>query len=225
MKHLCDKQIIESWKKNVAPWVSAIENGEIASRLAITNQAILDAVTSRKPKTVLDIGCGEGWLVRELVNSGIDALGIDVIPEFIQYASEQGGGRFKTLAYENIATDSPGEQFDVVVSNFALLGRESVEHVFKQIPLLLNKGGAFIVQTIHPIAGCGDGIYKDGWREGSWAGFSDGFSDPAPWYFRTLETWKLLFRDNGLTLTNFQEPMNPHTRKAASILFIGEHIA
>ncbi|HEY9052992.1 MAG TPA: methyltransferase domain-containing protein, partial [Gammaproteobacteria bacterium] len=175
MKDLCDEQIIESWKKNVSPWVAAIQNGEIGSRLTVTNRAILNAITVHKPKTVLDIGCGEGWLVRELVNSGIDVLGIDAIPEFIKYANEQGCGRFKTLAYENISSSALAGKFDVIVSNFSLLGEASVNHVFKQVPMLLNKGGAFIVQTIHPIAGCETGKYEDGWRKGSWTGFSEHF--------------------------------------------------
>ena len=220
MEKFSDQQIIDSWKKNVQPWVKAIRNGEIESRLLVTNKTIVDAVIERKPKTVLDIGCGEGWLVRELKKVGIDSLGIDVIPELIDFAQTKGG-RFTSLSYEDLSGNMLQEKFDTIVCNFSLLGKESVINVFRQAPFLLNEGGSIIVQTIHPVAGCGEGDYKDGWREGSWAGFSNNFCDPAPWFFRTLETWTNLFLDNGFNIRKILEPVNPKTKKPASIVFIG----
>jgi len=224
MKQLSDKKIVDSWKNNVTPWVSAIKNNEITSRVLVTNQAILDSIKSRNPKTVLDIGCGEGWLVRSLADLGIDALGIDVIPEFIDYASKEGKGRYKVLSYENISANKLKEKYDVVVSNFSLLGKESVEHVFQQVTSLLKPGGAFIVQTIHPMIGFIDGNYNESWRTGSWNGFSTSFTDPAPWYFRTLNAWSTLFSKNGFVLTTISEPINKKTKTVASIIYIGELI-
>lgn len=216
-----DLKIIESWKTNVIPWVSAIRNNEIESRLLITNNAIINAVIESEAKSVLDVGCGEGWLVRELETLGISSLGVDVVPEFIDSALEEGSGRFKTIPYENLSYETLNEKFDVVVCNFSLLGKESVINLFENIPFLLNEGGAFIIQTIHPIVGCGDSEYKDGWREGSWVGFSDKFKDPAPWYFRTLETWKQLFINHGFIHNKIIEPFNHKTQTSASIIFVG----
>jgi len=221
MKKFTDRQIVDSWKKNVQPWVTAIREGEIESRLLVTNKAIVDAVIERTPKTVLDVGCGEGWLVRELGKVGINSLGIDVIPELIEFAQKEGGGRFKSLSYEDLSGNILQEKFDAIVCNFSLLGNESVINVFRQAPSLLNEGGSLIVQTIHPVAGCGECNYQDGWREGSWAGFSNKFCNPAPWYFRTLETWTNLLLDNGFNICKILEPLNPKIKIPASIVFIG----
>jgi len=220
MKQLSDEKIVESWGKNAHPWAEAIRNDEITSRVQTTNQAIFEAVTLSFPKTVLDIGCGEGWLVRRLANSGIDVLGIDVVSELIDYARKEGDGRYKVLSYEDISSEALDEKYDVIVCNFSLLGKESVNHVFQQIPLILEKKGSFIVQTIHPTVGCESGEYVDGWREGTWSGFSERFSNPAPWYFRTLETWKMLFNENGFILKPIIEPMNKIKKTADSILFV-----
>ena len=222
MHTLTDKTIIESWRKNVHPWVAAIQNGEIATRVQVTNKAIIDAVTKCAPKTVLDVGCGEGWLVRELVAKGMDALGIDAIPGFIESANKHKIGRFKVLFYEKTSNNELREKFDVVVCNFSLLGENSVNSLVQKIPSLLNENGVFIVQTIHPVAGCGSSKYEDGWREGSWAGFNENFSAPAPWYFRTIESWKNLFKQNGFILSKIIEPLNPKTKEPASIVFIVE---
>ncbi|MBW4488559.1 MAG: hypothetical protein KME12_12290 [Trichocoleus desertorum ATA4-8-CV12] len=63
------------------------------------------------------------------------------------------------------------------------------------------------MQTIHSVVGCGEQQYQDGWRSGSWDGFSPDFVDPAPWYFRTLESWTRLFVDSGLRLVELREPL------------------
>jgi 2-polyprenyl-3-methyl-5-hydroxy-6-metoxy-1,4-benzoquinol methylase len=222
MNKSSDQKIVDSWEKNVKPWVTAVREGEIESRLLVTNKAIIDAVLERAPETVLDVGCGEGWLVRELAKAGVNSLGVDVVPELIEYAKKEGGGRFRSLSFEELSPDILKEKFDVIVCNFSLLGDESVIHLFQQAPSLLNEGGSIIVQTIHPVAGCEEGKYEDGWREGSWAGFSDKFCDPAPWYFRTLETWKALFVENGFRLSEILQPLNPKTKMPASVVFIGE---
>ena len=220
MSKFSDEQIVKSWHKNVRPWVAAIRDGEIESRLLVTNKAIVDTIVERKPSAVLDVGCGEAWLVRQLCERGIDALGVDVVPEFTVLSEKQGIGRFRILSYEDVSLDKLNETFDVVVCNFSLLGHGSVNHLFQKIPSLLNKGGAFIVQTIHPMFASEEEKYKDGWREGSWSGFSDEFVDPAPWYFRTVESWQALFSENGFASLEIIEPMNPNSKIPASIIFV-----
>ncbi|WP_447969802.1 class I SAM-dependent methyltransferase [Nitrospira sp. M1] len=216
-----DAHIIESWKKNVHPWIVAIRDGTIESRVRVTNTAIVETVVAQSPRTVLDVGCGEGWLVRALGQCGIDVLGIDGVPQLIEHATQQGDGRFRTLPYEALSSDVLQEKFDVMVCNFSLLGHESVHRIFQQAQFLLQKHGSLIIQTMHPVAGCGEENYEDGWKDGSWAGFSDAFCDPAPWYFRTLETWKALFAENHLRLNDIVEPVDPTTQRPVSIIFTG----
>lgn len=219
---LSDAKIIESWNKNAPSWVTAVRDGQIESRRQVTDHAILDAVLSRSPRTVLDIGCGEGWLARELTARGIRVIGIDAVPQLIEEAKRAAGGDFRVVSYEQLSAGTFQSLVDVVVCNFALLGKESVEGVFKAVPSFLYPHGSFIIQTLHPVTACGDLAYRDGWREGSWAGFSSDFTDPAPWYFRTLESWTKLFMDSRFRLLEMREPLSPKTLKPASVIFIAE---
>ncbi|MGC1548919.1 MAG: class I SAM-dependent methyltransferase, partial [Rhodanobacter sp.] len=152
----------------------------------------------------------------------IHVVGIDVVPGLIAQAQQAGGGDFRVTSYEEIAIGGLELSADVVACNFSLLGKESVEGIFNAIRSLLRPGGAFIVQTLHPIIAGGDAPYEDGWRPGSWAGFSPDFVEPAPWYFRTLESWVKLFATNDLTLLEVRDPLHPVTGKPASVLFIAE---
>jgi 2-polyprenyl-3-methyl-5-hydroxy-6-metoxy-1,4-benzoquinol methylase len=217
---LSDARIVDSWTRNAAPWTDAVRENRIESRNLVTNRAIVDAVLSRAPRTILDIGCGEGWLVRALAQRGISGTGVDVVPSLIDQATSAGGGDFRVASYEEIADGLLDVKVDAVVANFSLIGEGSVEGVIRRTPELLERDGALIIQTLHPLVATGDQPYEDGWRHGSWAGFSSDFSDPAPWYFRTVETWKGLITESGFGSIEVREPLHPATGKPASIIFI-----
>lgn len=221
MDPLSDEKVVDSWHTNATPWTSAVREQRIESRRLVTDRAIVDAVMSRKPESVLDLGCGEGWLVRALSAQGVQrVIGVDVVPSLVEQARAAGGGEFHVASYEAIARDELHVTVDVAVANFALIGKEAVDALIRWTPSLLRSGGTLIVQTLHPVIACGDLPYKDGWRTGSWTGFSDDFTDPAPWYFRTLESWVQLIVSSGLTLVEMREPIHPATSKPASVVFI-----
>jgi len=215
-----ESRIRTAWRRNAAAWTKAVRTGAIASRVRVTDRAVVDAVTTGAPSTVLDVGCGEGWLVRELDKAGIAARGIDADPELVE-AARLAGGRFDVVDYHDL--DASTDTFDAVVCNFSLLGEASTAAVFAAVPNLLTPDGRFIVQTLHPAA-CGDAPYADGWREGSWQGCGDGFGDPAPWYFRTVETWHALFAASGLAVVESREPTDPDSGEPLSMLFIARRI-
>jgi 2-polyprenyl-3-methyl-5-hydroxy-6-metoxy-1,4-benzoquinol methylase len=202
--------------------VTTVREGQIESRKLVTNAAIINAIVHCAPGTVLDIGCGEGWLARALGHAGVQTTGIDAVPGLIEAAVAAGGGTFHVAAYEDIAAFAFDAAFDVAVCNFSLLGKESVEALFAAIPALLNPHGRLIVQTLHPLVACGDSPYQDGWREGSWTGFGAAFRNPAPWYFRTLESWFRLFNAFGFNLREMHEPIHPQTQRPVSVIFSAE---
>lgn len=222
LEPLSDDKIVESWRKNAAPWTAAVRDNRIDSRIRVTNQAIVDAVVDRAPNSVLDLGCGEGWLVRALSARGIRAVGVDAIPDLIHQAARAGGGEFHIASYEDIVDGRFEAAVDVAVANFSLIGKESVEGLVRRAPSLLTPGGALVMQTLHPVIACGELPYVDGWRAGSWSGFSDDFTDPAPWYFRTLEGWVALIASANLRLVEMREPLHPITARPASVIFVAE---
>lgn len=220
MHPFSDVKIIDCWHKNARSWTAAVRSGHIESRRLVTDRAVVDAVVSRRPHSVLDMGCGEGWLARELSSRGIHVEGIDVVPELVQAAQHGGGGHYRVASYEELAAGTFRLSCDVVVCNFSLLGKQSVEGLFNTMPSLLQPQGSVIVQTLHPVSACGDLPYKDGWRQGSWDGCGPDFTEPAPWYFRTLESWLRLFADSGMRVLEMREPLHPQTGKPVSMVFI-----
>lgn len=222
MSRSAESAILDAWHANAAAWAAAVRGGAIESRRRGTDRAIVDVVRAHAPRRVLDIGCGEGWLVRALAAAGADGLGVDAVPALVDAARALGGGEFRVLGYADLAAGLHGPRFDVAVANFALLGEGSAEAALRGMATLLAPGGVAIVQTLHPLIACGDAPYADGWREGSWAGCGPGFGAPAPWYFRTLEGWLNLFEVCGLQLRALREPLHPDTRRPVSVIFEAE---
>ena len=199
MVNLNDKSVLDSWNNNASAWINTIENEEIESRKLVTNQAIVDAINSYSPSSILDIGCGEGWLTRKLTIKGIEAWGVDGVDKLIQKAQLINCGKFLVASYEDIIHSNKIDiQFDAAVCNFSLLGKETVDNLIYSIPGLLKNNQLLFIQTLHPVMGCGESAYIDGWREELWDSFHSKFKQAAPWYFRKLETWI-----NLLTSANF----------------------
>jgi 2-polyprenyl-3-methyl-5-hydroxy-6-metoxy-1,4-benzoquinol methylase len=218
---LHEQQIIHSWHANAEPWTRAVQTASIASRRLVTDRAIIDAVSSVGPRRVFDIGCGEGWLSRALGALGMKVFGVDVVPALVAEAGRSGLGEFQVQDYGGIANRQLRcGLFDAAVCNFSLLGKESVESLVAALGSYLDRPGYLIIQTMHPVAACGDNAYRDGWRGGSWLGLGTEFGDPAPWYFRTLESWLGVLRRSGFELLECREPTAPDAFAPASVIFI-----
>lgn len=72
----------------------------------------------------------------------------------IEAAQCSASGDFRVMTYEEIAAGKLDVRADAVVCNFSLLGKESVEGIFRTAASLLRPQGCFIVQTLHPVMAC-----------------------------------------------------------------------
>lgn len=215
-----EQSIIDSWEANAANWISIMDRNGIESRRLATNRAIIDSVCAGDPLSVLDIGCGEGWLCKVLADRGFRVTGVDVVPALVEKAKQQAKGEFIVASYADIATHGADlGTFDAIIINFALIGKESTEDLLAALPSYLNENGRLIIQTLHPFSRKPQDDYVTGWKQGSWDGLGDSFVLPYQWYFRTLEDWLELLTQSGFSRIYFSEPLHPVKREPLSILF------
>jgi 2-polyprenyl-3-methyl-5-hydroxy-6-metoxy-1,4-benzoquinol methylase len=211
--------IIGSWSTNAEAWTTAVREGHIASRKAGTDAAIVAAVRDRRPTRALDVGCGEGWLVRALTALGIEAHGSDVSPELVAAARAAGSAHVSVASYADIVADRTcvAGPWDVIVCNFALLDADVVP-LLSALGTRLEPDGALVIQTVHPWMARGDAPYEDGWRTETFAAFAVPFPAHMPWYYRTMASWSASIAAAGLRVERFQEPLHPETGLPLSLL-------
>lgn len=216
-----ESALLQSWHHNAHAWIEAIRSGAIESRLQVTDQAILLAVLSRQPERVLDLGCGEGWLLRALAKRAIAAVGVDGDATLVEAARAAGSSPVHRASYEDLveAKVDIGHDYEVICANFALLHQDIIP-LLAAMNTLLAPGGALVIQTLHPwTAAAGD--YQDGWRQETFAGFK-GQWQPMPWYLRTLSSWINALDMAGFRLAGLQEPQHPQRAVPQSLLLVAE---
>lgn len=209
----------DSWLRNAENWTRAVRDRLIPSRTAGTDAAIVDAIVRHKPMRFLDMGCGEGWLVRAIAEkTGCTTTGLDGTAALIEAAqAADPDGCYRTLSYDDVIAGAtvPNAPFDVIAFNYALF-EEDIVPLLSAAKHLLADNGVLVIQTLHPDNDPGDG--KDGWREEDFAAFENEAWAKMPWYFRMTESWEAVFEEAGLSLVATEEPKAVQDGRFLSLL-------
>lgn len=108
---------------------------------------------------VLDIGCGQGDLVRLMLADGLDAYGVDISPEQVEIARTAGLDRVELGDFQQRLTHSTGT-WDAVVATDLLehLHRDDLARTFDNIRRALRPGGVFIARVPNAVSPTGGHI-------------------------------------------------------------------
>ena len=107
-----------------------LEYGHESDQPSHIRKYVLDAIVrqlgTKKERTILDVGCGNGWLSRDLLSIGYNVYGIDASPQGIAIARNTHPDRFflQDITSELLPEELRGIDFDTVVST------EVIEHLY-----------------------------------------------------------------------------------------------
>ena len=145
----------------------------------------LESISFEKDFSFLDIGCGNGWVVRKIskIKTCKKAVGIDKSKFMIKNAISKK----KTVKEHYIQSDIESwnykGKFDFIFSIESLYYSESLEKALAKIFKLLKPGGKFF---------CGTDFYKDNKATSRWSK-----QMRVPMHLRSKSEWIKLFKDVG----------------------------
>jgi SAM-dependent methyltransferase len=141
------------WNHNAAFWVQIIRERRDRYRIELTDKAVHEAIGSCDGLSVLDAGCGEGYMAREIASRGAkQVVGIDMSRPLIEAAEAAISGRtnlsFKVADVAHLPF--PNRTFDVVLANHLMNDLPDIAGPIQEFSRVLRPTGRLVILMLHP---------------------------------------------------------------------------
>ena len=152
----------------------------------------LNSIRFIKNFLFLDIGCGNGWVVRIIAakKNSKQVFGIDKSSVMIKKARDLASTSNQIFIKTDIITWRTQKKFDYIFSMESLYYVDSLEKALKKIYSLLNRGGVFY---------CGTDFYKDNKATSIWQEKMN-----LKMHLLSKKEWIKAFEDAGFTVRTRQ---------------------
>lgn len=216
----------EAWDRAADAFVAGQRSGRDYYRhefLGPAQVAMCGAVAGTR---LLDVGCGGGYIAREMARRGARVVGIDISPRMVEHARAQEAEAPLGIEYHvgdaaEVAERFPAGSFELAASCLALQDMPDPAAALSGIREVLRPGGRLVASITHPCtdtpfrrwecdeAGrkrwlCVDRYFERGALEYAWSGWAYDFTTPA--VHATLEDWLGWMLGAGFRLRALREP-------------------
>lgn len=174
----------------------------------------LKTIPFDKPFTFLDVGCGNGWVVRKIAREKNcrKSTGIDKSKKMIMQSKKKTDDSDKEeFIHTDIESMDYKGKFDFIFSMESLYYADSIEIALEKIYKLLKPGGQFF---------CGTDFYSDNKATARWEGIMK-----IQMHLHSKKEWKAFFNLTGFEVTTKQikDPSNAKKwkREFGTLFIIG----
>ena len=166
-------------------WANTGRSEDMEKGHGITVNQFLDKLSLKDNFRFLDIGCGNGWVVRKMSQKPlcIKAIGIDKSKMMIKNAKSKISSKKESYFVTELESWSTKEKFDVIFSMESLYYSVPMEPALEKVFNLLKKDGIFY---------CGTDFYSDNTLTTRWVKDMN-----IPMDLRSEKEWKQMFREVG----------------------------
>lgn len=142
-----------AWERNIEYWLKGpLRHVVDVGDYIIARVSSLCKESPRGRPTIVDMGCGDAWLLRALQAQGLrmSYVGLDWTQQFIDHAYNEFR-HSSTVCFERLDLERPVEQSfdaDVVVNSFSFFEYCDLPQGFSNASRFLSLGGTLLMSTI-----------------------------------------------------------------------------
>ena len=172
------RKTFDKWAQNGRAELMEEEHGKNVLK-------ILESISFDKPFTFLDVGCGNGWVVRKIAKEENckKSIGIDKSKKMIIQAEKKIESKKEEYIHTDIESIKNRGKFNFIFSMESLYYADSIEIALEKIYKLLKPGGQFF---------CGTDFYTDNKATARWAGIMK-----IQMHLHSKKEWKEFFKNAG----------------------------
>ena len=141
------RKTFDKWAQTGRRELMEMENGKNVSKF-------LQTISFDKPFTFLDVGCGNGWVVKKIAKEKNckKSIGIDISRKMIIQAEKKIENNKEGFFHTDVESWDYKGKFNFIFSMESLYYADSIEVALEKIYKLLKPGGQFF---------CGTDFYTD----------------------------------------------------------------
>ncbi len=119
------------------------------------DRSLLGLIGNLTGKRILDIGCGNGYLIRKIQASALSVTGVDISENMVQEAKRLGYGSAPSLlcvASSDLLPLATGI-YDAAICSLTINNLSSADmakNTFREAGRILKPGGLFVISLPHP---------------------------------------------------------------------------
>ena len=157
---------------------------------------LLEVLAPQPGETILDLGCGDGDVAKEMIDRGANVRGVDASHEMVADSLKKGVDASVADA-QNLQFES---EFDAVFSNAALHWMKQPDHVIRGVFRALKPGGRFVGEfgaqgNVRTITNAIAVALQERGLD---------YNSLDPWYFPSRDEYKRKLEDGGFVVQDIQ---------------------
>lgn len=225
----------EQWEANARVFAELIGDRGTPHHRIILNPCVERLLGDVQGKTLLDAGCGEGYLSRYYAKMGAEVTGVDISAGLLERAEALTNSSLG-VSYRSGDICSLDElddaRFDLVLCNLVLLNTPCLDEALSEFRRILRPSGILVFSIVHPAFDFyGPGDWEMGEKDpntGRRTGLffrvdryteeleykrywrtreGEKFPEPFSFYHRTISTYVKAILESGLRIVALEEPL------------------